>query len=282
METYIHHINPVLLPVWGNLALRWYGLAYLAGFITAYLLLDRRGRRGDFPLHGEALQSLIVTVVLGVMIGGRLGYMLFYDFARFSSDPTLLFRLWEGGMASHGGMAGLALATWLAARRRHLPLLTLTDGLASVAPLGLFFGRIANFVNGELWGRVTDVPWAVIFPQQAGIYYGDTDGYASIPYLLETGILHPRHPSQLYQAALEGLLLFALLALARRTPWSRSPGRISGLFLVAYAAARSIGELFREPEITHFGWLTQGQLLSLLILLPAGLYLMLRRTAHQK
>ena len=276
MDYYIHSINPVLLPIWGHLAIRWYGLAYVAGFVAAYLLLNRLGRRGEFGLKGEPLQALLVNLVIGVMVGGRLGYMLFYNFAEFARDPLVLFRLWEGGMASHGGMVGMAVATAYSARRFNLPFLGITDGLVCVGPLGLLFGRLANFINGELWGRVTNVPWAVVFPQEAGLHYGEP-GYLDLARdFLARGLLHPRHPSQLYQAFGEGVVVLAVLWLVRRTIWSRTPGRLSGLFLSLYAIMRFITEFFREPEIVHFGWLSQGQLLSLALLLPAGIWLMAR------
>ncbi|HMO04436.1 MAG TPA: prolipoprotein diacylglyceryl transferase [Kiritimatiellia bacterium] len=276
---YIHDLDPVLLPVWGNLAVRWYGLSYVAGFVVAYLLLNRWGRQGRFALHGEALQSFLVTIVVGVMVGGRLGYVLFYDFDQFLADPLVLFRLWEGGMASHGGMIGLALAAWYSARRLRIPFLHLTDGLACAAPIGLCFGRLANFINGELWGRISTVPWAVIFPQEAGLFHGDDPAGEQTRDLIARGILSPRHPSQLYQAALEGLALFVILLLVRRTAWGRVNGRCSAVFLLGYALFRFTAEFFREPEITHFGWLSQGQLLSLIILLPTAAVLLYRSAA---
>ncbi|HMO51648.1 MAG TPA: prolipoprotein diacylglyceryl transferase [Kiritimatiellia bacterium] len=273
---YIHQLDPVLLPLWGPLAIRWYGLAYIAGFVGAYFMLNRWGRQGRYPLHGEALQAFMVTVVIGVMIGGRLGYLLFYDTAAFLRDPLLFFRLWEGGMASHGGMIGLAAAAAYAARRQRLSFLALADGLATVAPLGLGLGRLANFINGELWGRITSVRWAVIFPQEAGLYPEMAYTRDTVLMYLERGLLHPRHPSQLYQAFLEGVVLLALLLWAHRSAWGRVEGRMGGLFLGLYAVVRFFAEFFREPEITHFGWMTQGQLLSAMILLPASIYLIAR------
>jgi phosphatidylglycerol:prolipoprotein diacylglycerol transferase len=274
---YIHDLNPVLLPIWGPLAIRWYGLAYVGGFVGAYFILNRWGKRGNYPLSGEALQNFMIAIVVGVMLGGRIGFTFFYDFPQFLRDPVSIFRLWEGGMSSHGGMIGMTLATLYMSLKLKAPLLQLTDGLAAVAPLGLGLGRLANFVNGELWGRVTNVPWAVVFPQEAGIQRGDPDAPALIEAYLAQGYLHPRHPSQLYQAALEGVFLLTVLLLARRTRWAAAvPGRISGLFLILYAIVRVIAERFREPEIVHLGWLTQGQLLSLLILLPVGVVLVKR------
>jgi len=245
MDYYIHSINPVLLPIWGHLAIRWYGLAYVAGFVAAYLLLNRLGRRGEFGLKGEPLQALLVNLVIGVMVGGRLGYMLFYNFAEFARDPLVLFRLWEGGMASHGGMVGMAVATAYSARRFNLPFLGITDGLVCVGPLGLLFGRLANFINGELWGRVTDLPWGMVFRQ--------------------TGDNLPRHPSQLYEAALEGVALFLIVWLFSARP--RPTMAVSGVFALAYGLFRFLVEFVRQPDAQlgylAFDWLTMGQALSL-------------------
>lgn len=278
METayYIHDLNPILLPVWGNLAVRWYGLAYIAGFLLAFFLLNRWGKRGLFALQGDALQSFMVTIVIGVMIGGRVGYVLLYDLHEFIKNPLVIIRLWEGGMASHGGMIGLAVAAWYYGRKNNIPLLHLTDGLVTVAPAGLMFGRIANFINGELWGRVTQVRWAVIFPQEAGIFYGEDPSSAMIYNLIERGVLQPRHPSQLYQATLEGLALFVIMLAVRRTTWARTNGRCTAVFLMAYAIFRFASEFFREPEIIHFGWISQGQLLSLVLLIPTSVVLFIR------
>lgn len=277
---YIHNINPVLLPIWGHLAIRWYGLAYVAGFIAGYVMLKRMIDRGEFALTVADLQSYMINLVIGVMAGGRLGYILFYDFHQFLQDPLVIFRLWEGGMASHGGMIGLAVALWYSSRRYRVPLLHLSDALVCVGPVGLFFGRMANFINGELWGRVTTVPWAVVFPLEAGIEPGTPGVKDAAIALVNRGLLHPRHPSQLYQAALEGIVLLTVLQIVRKTKWAAPQGRLTGLFFCLYAVFRFFTEFFREPEIVHFGWVTQGQLLSVLLLLPAGIYLIGR--AQQK
>ncbi|HMP91121.1 MAG TPA: prolipoprotein diacylglyceryl transferase [Kiritimatiellia bacterium] len=274
---YIHDINPILLPIWGNLAIRWYGLSYIVGFLIAYLLLNRWGKRGEYPIHGEPLQSLIVAIVVGAMVGGRLGYMLFYDLGNFLADPLRVFKLWEGGMASHGGMIGLAAGAWWFARGHRLKFLPVIDGLACAAPAGLGLGRLANFINGELWGRPTHVRWAVIFPQEAGLYHGDS-GYREMAIeLYHAGVLQSRHPSQLYQAFLEGVVLFSLMLLLRKTRWAAKPGRMCGAFLIIYAATRFLAEFFRAPEIVYFGWLSQGQLLSVAILLPAAAFFIFRK-----
>lgn len=266
-------MDPVLLPLWGPLAIRWYGLAYIAGVVIAYFILNRWGRRGLYPLQGEALQAFLVAIVIGIMAGGRVGYMLFYDFGNFIRNPLAFFKLWEGGMSSHGGMIGITLATLWSARKMRVPWLTLTDGLTATGCIGLGLGRLANFINGELWGRVTTVRWAVIFPQEAGIVREDPYFREMVEAALARGLLHTRHPSQLYQAALEGALLPLLLIPAYLSPWGRrAPGRTSGLFLGLYAIVRVVAEFFREPEIVHFGWMTQGQLLSLVILLPGAAF----------
>lgn len=266
---YVHALDPVLVHLWGPLAVRWYGLAYVAGFAFAYFSLCRASRRGTLPVAEAAIQPLFYYIIIGVMLGGRLGYLLFYQFDAWRNEPALLFRVWEGGMASHGGMLGLIFAVWWFARTQQVSFWRITDALAVVAPIGIFFGRVANFINGELWGRVTEVPWAVIFPQEVGLRADHAAGLLEVQRLYAAGYLEPRHPSQLYAAALEGLLLYALLWGIRRTHWARVEGRISAAFLLLYAAGRSSGEFFREPEIVYFGWLTQGQLLSLLLCIPA-------------
>jgi phosphatidylglycerol:prolipoprotein diacylglycerol transferase len=180
----------------------------------------------------------------------------------------LLFKVWHGGMSSHGGMIGMTLAIYFFARSRSLPFLAVMDDLVCTAPAGLFFGRLANYINGELWGRVTSVPWAVVFPQEAGLYPPQPGLREEALGLLQSGVLHPRHPSQLYEAFLEGLLLLAVMLWVRRTHWARSPGRLCAVFLGVYGAGRFTVEFFREPEIVH-GWMTQGQLLSLFLFIPA-------------
>lgn len=265
---YIHSWDPVLLPIHGALAIRWYGLAYVAGFIFAFLMLRRWSRQRTFPVQEEDLSSLIYYIVLGVMFGGRMGYMILYDFSSWRVDPLLMFKVWHGGMSSHGGMIGMTTAIYFFARSRRLPFLGIMDHLVCVAPAGLLFGRLANYINGELWGRITQVPWAVVFPQEAGLYPPRPGLHEDALALLQSGVLHPRHPSQLYEAFLEGLLLLGVMLWVRRTAWARAPGRLSALFLIVYGLGRFTVEFFREPEIVH-GWMTQGQLLSLFLFVPA-------------
>jgi phosphatidylglycerol:prolipoprotein diacylglycerol transferase len=260
---WIHNLNPVLFHLWGPLAVRWYGLAYLLGFLGGYLLLLRMSKRGEFAVPPDELSNFIVHIAIyGVFLGGRIGYVLFYAWDSFMHDPLFLFRIWEGGMASHGGMLGVILVILWTAWKKQYPFWNLTDGLALVAPIGLFFGRIANFINGELWGRPTDVPWAVIFSQA-----GDP-----VPV--------PRHPSQLYEAFGEGLLLFAALWLLRRTAWGKRDGALSAAFLVFYAVVRITVEFFRTPDegyALYFGWLTKGQLYSALMIVAAAIIILIKK-----
>ncbi len=241
-----HNLDPVIFHIAGPLAIRWYGLAYLLGFLGAYLILRQLTNRNEFAVPAEELSGFMVNLaIFGVFLGGRLGYVFLYAWDTFIHDPLFAFRVWEGGMASHGGMIGVIAVLLWTARKYKCSFWNLTDGLALVAPIGLFFGRIANFINGELWGRPTQVAWAVIFPQA-----GDATPT-------------PRHPSQLYEAFGEGLFLCAALWLIRRTPWGKREGALSACFLFIYAAARISVEFFREPDSTvYLGWLTKGQLYS--------------------
>lgn len=255
LSFWTHDLNPVLFHIWGPMAVRWYGLAYLLGFLAAYFILKRLAQRGEFAIAEKDLSNFIVHIaIFGVFLGGRVGYVLFYAPGELVKDPLFLFRVWEGGMASHGGILGvLAVIGWTAWKKK-VSFWNLTDGLALVAPVGLLFGRIANFVNGELWGRPTDVPWAVIFPQA-----GDP-------------VPTPRHPSQLYEAFGEGLFLFAALWLIHKTVWGKREGAVSAAFLILYAAARIISEFFRTPDAgyeLYFGWMTKGQLFSAVMIFGA-------------
>jgi phosphatidylglycerol:prolipoprotein diacylglycerol transferase len=250
---WVHNLDPVILQIWGPLAVRWYGLAYLLGFLGGYLLLLRMSRRGEFAVPPQELGNFIVYLAIyGVFLGGRLGYVLLYAWDTFIQDPLFLLRVWEGGMASHGGILGVILVVLCTVWKKKYNFWNITDGLALVAPIGLFCGRVANFVNGELWGRPTDVAWSVIFPQA------------------EDPIPTPRHPSQIYEALGEGLFLFIALWLIRRTVWGKRNGSLSAAFLILYAAARIASECFREPDSTvYFGWLTKGQLYSAVMVVAA-------------
>jgi phosphatidylglycerol:prolipoprotein diacylglycerol transferase len=257
------HIDPVALHL-GPLVIRWYALSYLTGVLLGWWLVGRLNKRLQPPtLSAEAFDDIMVWAIMGIILGGRLGYVLFYKPDYYFANPGQIFMVWQGGMSFHGGLLGVITSMFLFARKFKIPFLAITDLVATVAPIGLFLGRLANFVNGELYGRVTDSPLGMVFPNSDG---------------------QPRHPSQLYEAGLEGVLLFVvLITLATRTRALSRAGTISGLFLIGYACARSTVELFREPDdFIHFlpSWITMGQLLSLPMLI-GGLYLILRRRAAQ-
>ena len=258
---WVHHIDPFLIRFTEDFGIRYYGLAYLLGFAAATGLLLLYHRHGHSPFGLNAITDLMTAIVFGVLLGGRLGYFLLYQLDTFAADPLAILRVWEGGMASHGGFVGVILALWWWSRRQHIPLLSVSDLVVTTAPAGLLFGRIANFINGELVGKITTVGWAVIFPQN------------EIDRGLRQGV--PRHPSQLYQAALEGAVLLAYMQWRFwRSPGARgSPGRLSGEFLLAYAVVRMIGEQFREPDASLFFGLSRGTFYSL-FLIAGGLYLL--------
>ena len=247
-------IDPVLFEL-GPLVIRWYALAYIAGLIIGVRLMRRLATWGFHATPAERIDDFMVWAVIGVIVGGRLGYILFYNFSFYASHPLAIFQVWKGGMSFHGGLLGVVAASVLYARRIGMPLLRFADVVAVAAPVGLFFGRIANFINGELYGRVTDVPWGVVFP---------------------AGGPAPRHPSQLYEAALEGAVLFIILILLyRREGVRQRPGMSAGVFFVGYGLARSFVEFFRQPD-AHIGFLsfgtTTGQWLSI-PMIAVGLWL---------
>ncbi len=235
------HIDPVFLE-FGPLQFRWYGLMYLIGLTAAYLLIKRKAVAKDLPLKPDQISNMVVFAAFGVFIGGRIGYMLFYNFSYYAQYPLKIFAVWEGGMSFHGGLIGVIIALFWFSRRYALPAYTIADLAASVTPIGLGFGRLGNFINGELYGRATDVDWCMVFP---------------------TGGPVCRHPSQLYEAGLEGLLLFTVLWVIGR--WVTPPGTIFWSFFTGYGICRLIVELFREPD-QHLGFvlgpITMGQLLS--------------------
>ncbi|WP_185983507.1 prolipoprotein diacylglyceryl transferase [Aureimonas mangrovi] len=246
-------IDPVLLQI-GPLAIRWYGLAYVAGILCGWLYgraLASNGKLwpgGVSPISKTDVDDFIVWITAGIVLGGRIGSILFYDFDRWLADPLSLFRLWEGGMSFHGGLIGVTIAMLLFARNRKVPAFGLIDIVAASVPFGLFFGRIANFINGELWGAPTSVPWAMVFPGAGP---------------------EPRHPSQLYEAALEGILLFIVLRIFTHGLKSLHRPRLTGgVFILGYGLARIFVEFYRLPD-AHIGyllgtsWLTMGMVLSL-------------------
>lgn len=247
--------DPVAIAI-GPLQVRWYGLMYLAGFACAYLLGRSRCRAPGAPLSQAQFADLLFYAALGVILGGRLGYSLFYQFDYYLHHPLQVLMIWHGGMSFHGGLLGVLVAMALYGRRLGVGFFTLTDFIAPLVPPGLAFGRIGNFINGELWGRITDVPWGMVFPQAGPL---------------------ARHPSQLYEAVLEGLLLFVLLWRFSASP--RPPMAVSGLFLLGYGSARFVVEFFRQPDdylgFIFAGWVTMGHLLSLPMILAGALLLWL-------
>jgi phosphatidylglycerol:prolipoprotein diacylglycerol transferase len=252
---WVHDLNPFLIRFSENFGIRYYGLAYLAGFAAALGMLHLYFKRGRSAFNLNATSDLMTYLVVGVLAGGRLGYFFLYQLHSLGTDPLILFRVWEGGMASHGAFIGVLLSLWWWARKQNVPLFQVSDLIVSTAPVGLFFGRIANFINGELVGRVSAAKWAVIFPNNE----------------FDRGVRQalPRHPSQLYEAALEGLLLLALMQVR---VWGsdvlkRQPGRLSGEFLVAYAAVRMYGEQFREPDASLLFGLSRGSFYSIFVLI---------------
>ena len=234
-------IDPVFFRL-GPLAFRWYGLMYLIGLVAAYFLIKSRAATKKLNLSKEQLSDLIVFAALGVFVGGRIGYVLFYNLSFYLEHPLKIFAVWEGGMSFHGGFLGTCVALWIYCRKKGFPLLTIADLAAGAVPIGLGFGRIGNFINGELFGRPTDVPWCMVFP------HGGPDC---------------RHPSQLYEAGLEGVALFIILSVInrRQTP----PGTVFWSFISGYGIARFAVEYFRQPD-NHLGFLfellTMGQFLS--------------------
>ena len=243
-------INPILVSI-GPFAVRWYALAYIVGIIAGWfyaraIIASERLWGGPAPFTVIDFDDFVIWITLGVILGGRIGYVLFYNLPRFAEHPIEIFQLWNGGMSFHGGVTGCVVAIVLFALRRGIPMLSLGDVTAAVAPIGLFLGRIANFINGELWGRPTDVPWAMVFPNGGPI---------------------PRHPSQLYEAALEGVVLFIVLNVLVRAGALKKPGIVTGTFALGYGVARIICELFREPD-AQLGFLWRGLTMGMLLCIP--------------
>lgn len=266
-----------------SFALRWYALAYIAGLIAGWKLIARmvatpRLWTGQPPMTPLQVESLLTWVILGVVLGGRLGFILFYQPGYYLENPSHILRVWEGGMSFHGGFLGVVVAGMLFCRLNRVPMLSTADLMAIVAPIGIFLGRIANFINAELWGRPTTLPWGVAFPGETAQTCAGVTGICA------------RHPSQLYEAALEGLILFAaLLYVTYRKGWLAWPGRAAGLFFAGYGTARFLVEFVRQPDaqfvtegnplglalqVGGYG-LTMGQILSL-PMIAAGLWFIAR------
>jgi phosphatidylglycerol:prolipoprotein diacylglycerol transferase len=254
------NFDPVLISI-GPFAIRWYALAYIVGILLGWvyargLIRAERHWGGPAPLTTLDFDDFILWVTLGIVLGGRTGYVLFYNLPHFAAHPAEIVQLWKGGMSFHGGFTGCVVAVVLFARWRRISILSLGDLTCAVAPIGLLLGRIANFINGELWGRPSDVPWAMVFPNGGPL---------------------PRHPSQLYEASLEGLLLLAVLWLAIRAGALRRPGLVIGVFAVGYSIARTVCEFFREPDAQLgylWGGLTMGMLLSVPLLLTGAAFIL--------
>ena len=237
-------ISPIIFSI-GPLAIRWYSMAYLLGIIAAWFLISKDIKKYDICLSKANLEDIVFYVTLGIVLGGRIGYVLFYGFDTFYNNPLEIFAIWHGGMSFHGGIIGVIIAIYLVSKKIKYPFLGITDLAALYTPIGIFCGRLANFANDELWGRITDVPWAVKFP---------SGGYL------------PRHPSQIYEALTEGLLLLIILNLLWQNLWIRKhTGFVSGMFLILYGIFRMFIEQFRQPD-NHLGFVflnfTMGQMLS--------------------
>jgi phosphatidylglycerol:prolipoprotein diacylglycerol transferase len=250
-------IDPILFEL-GPIAVRWYSVAYILGLFFGCIYMGHLAKRAPNILSPDDAVDFMTWATVGVIVGGRIGYVLFYKLGFYLDNPIQIFFVWQGGMSFHGGFLGVVMAGILYTRRQKIPMLVFADIVACAAPIGLFFGRLANFTNSELYGRVTDVSWAMVFP---------------------TGGPKPRHPSQLYEAALEGLVLFALVNVLWRTEFARKrPGLATGVFILGYAVARSTVELVRQPD-AHIGFLfgggTMGQWLSLPMIL-VGIFFILR------
>jgi phosphatidylglycerol---prolipoprotein diacylglyceryl transferase len=243
-------INPVLISI-GPFAVRWYALAYIVGIIAGWfyaraIIASDKLWGGRAPFSVTDFDDFVIWITLGIILGGRIGYVLFYNPQHFAANPIEIVQLWNGGMSFHGGVIGCVLAIVLFAHWRRIPILSLGDVTAAVAPIGLLLGRLANFINGELWGRAADVPWAMIFPHGGPV---------------------PRHPSQLYEAALEGVVLFLVLALLVRSGALKRPGLVTGVFAIGYGVARITCELFREPD-AQLGFLWGGLTMGMLLCIP--------------
>ena len=256
---WVDRIDPVMVHLSGDFGIRYYGFSYLLAFVIGWLLLRAYYRAGKSPLSPPQIGQAIFALILGVMVGGRLGYMLLYDWSGLIHAPWTLFQIWDGGMSSHGGFIGVALALVWISRNFDVPFLKLGDLLVSITPPGLLLGRVANFINGELWGRMSTVPWAVIFPKSA------------VPGT-PLNLIPPRHPSQIYEALLEGVTLLVYTQWRFwRTPVLQTPGRLSGEFLVYYAAVRIVGEQFRQPDASLIMGMSRGIFYSIFVLVTGGL-----------
>ncbi len=276
---YFHDIDPILIQI-GPLAIHWYGLMYLCGFAAAYWLGMRRLRDGRFGITPEQFSDLLFGSMLGVILGGRIGYMLIYAFDELIAHPLSIVHVWDGGMSFHGGFVGVIVAGAWWSWRRGINTVDLSDFLVPLVPLGLGFGRLGNYIGGELWGRHTDVSWGVIFPKSLD-HLGL--GIDTLRQQAQAGLLdaEARHPSQLYQAFLEGLVLFLILWVYSARPRRRYA--VSGMFALFYGIFRFVAEYVREPDsqmgFIAFGWMTTGQLLSVPLIVLGLVFLWMSHKA---
>lgn len=257
------NISPIIFSI-GPVAIRWYSMAYLLGIVIGWVLINRNVKKNHLGLSKENIEDFMFYLTLGVIIGGRLGYVLFYGGNTFWQNPLQVFEVWKGGMSFHGGVLGVIAATWYFSKKINYQFLALTDLIVLYAPIGICLGRLANFINDELWGRITDVPWAVKFPN---------------------GGFWPRHPSQLYEAFFEGVVMFTVLNFLWRYQWVRERhGFVSSLFVIFYGIFRISMEQFREPDVQmgfYFKYFTMGQILSvpLIVLGAMVIYFLVRKKA---
>lgn len=251
---YYPKIDPIAFKL-GSLKVHWYGLMYLFGFLAAYFLAVYRANKPNSGWRVEQIGDLIFYAAIGVIVGGRIGYMMFYNLPEFLHNPLLFFRVWDGGMSFHGGMLGVIVATWIYSRAQQRRWVEVIDYVAPLVPIGLGMGRLGNFINGELWGRVTQVPWGLVYPHAGKL---------------------PRHPSELYEFFLEGVCLFIILWVYSAKPRPRLA--VSCMFVLWYGVFRFVSEFFRQPDpqlgFIAFGWLTMGQVLSFPMIL-LGLVLLI-------
>lgn len=255
-------IDPIIFSI-GPVALRWYGMMYLIGFLGAMLIANKAADKSHGVWTRDQVSDLLFYGFLGVILGGRIGYVLFYQWEYFLADPLYLFQIWQGGMSFHGGLLGVTAAVYLFARKANKSFLSVGDFVVPLVPIGLGMGRLGNFINAELWGRQTDVPWAMVFP---------TDS-----------LQLPRHPSQLYEFFLEGVVLFIIMYFVTRKP--RSLGLASGIFLIGYGVFRSIIEFYREPDAhlgLYFSFISKGQILSIPMILAGMLIIYLGYLIQEK
>jgi phosphatidylglycerol:prolipoprotein diacylglycerol transferase len=250
------HIKPYIVKIWGR-EIRWYGLMYLIGFVSSYLLVKRQIKKRDLHISKESLESLYFSIILGLIVGARVGYVLFYNFSFYLYHPLDVIAIWHGGMSFHGGLIGVVIAVYIFSKRYKIHFLLLSDLVVPTAPIGLFCGRIGNFINGELYGRPADVPWAMVFPEGGDV---------------------ARHPSQLYEALFEGIVLFSILWIVRDRV--KREGTVTALFFILYGIIRFIMEFFREPDAQLgfvVGFFSMGQILSSsMILAGSGMLVWLR------